>query len=412
MGRCRGRAAVGLDALAAEDLHALVGPQLLDRTAELVAARNRIDAELTRTVRAADLARAAEHDGLESMKPWLRSHVRLSAGEIARLVRHGRALEQLPALAAAFSAGAVSAEQVAVTTPVVSAERVAAAAGQGVDLAAVDDALATVAAGAPFDRLRRLVQHYLACLDLDGTEPDPTEHRSLTLAKHADGTVSGRFELDAVGGEKPAAALESFVQADRPSGDLRTRAQQLGDALVQAADNALAAGGLPTLRTVKPHVIVRIDLPDLVDPALGPGAGTTGFGATGFGATVSAARARWLACDGNISRVVFGPEGTPLDLGRTHRVVPPHLRRAVELRDRGCVFAGCAAPTHWCDVHHLLHWIDGGETSLANAALLCERHHTKVRHGFRVQRDPGGRWRTFRPDDTEILIAEPVLAVR
>jgi hypothetical protein len=46
----------------------------------------------------------------------------------------------------------------------------------------------------------------------------------------------------------------------------------------------------------------------------------------------------------------------------------------------------------------------GGETSLKNSALLCERHHTKVHHGFRVERDPGGRWRTWRPDGTEILI--------
>ena len=38
----------------------------------------------------------------------------------------------------------------------------------------------------------------------------------------------------------------------------------------------------------------------------------------------------------------------------------------------------------------------------------CERHHTKVHHGFRVERDdtapPGHRWRTYRPDDTEIII--------
>ena len=67
------------------------------------------------------------------------------------------------------------------------------------------------------------------------------------------------------------------------------------------------------------------------------------------------------------------------------------------------MFAGWAAPTWWCDVHHLLAWIDGRETNLANAALLCERHHTQVHHGFRVERQPDGRWRTWRPDGTEIL---------
>jgi hypothetical protein len=182
------------------------------------------------------------------------------------------------------------------------------------------------------------------------------------------------------------------------------RAQQLGDVFVQWADNTLAAGKLPILRTQKPRVIVRVDLDDLVDPATGPCAGQAWFGAQ-----ISAARARWLACDGEISRVVFGPDGHSMDYGRTHRVVPHQLRTAVELRDHSCVFAGCDAPSYWCDVHHLIHWIEGGQTNLENSALLCERHHTKVHHGFRVERQPDGRWRTYRPDDTEILIGQPLL---
>jgi hypothetical protein len=203
------------------------------------------------------------------------------------------------------------------------------------------------------------------------------------------------------------AALESFVQADRPAGDMRTRAQQLGDALVQLADVALASGDLPILRTVKPHVIVTIQVDDLADPAAGPCAA-----ATGFGAHISAARARWLACDGAISRMIMSPDGVPLDHGRTRRVVPPSLRRAVEARDVHCVFAGCQAPSYWCDVHHVLEWVlDEGDTNLENSALLCERHHTKVHHGFRVERPPDGRWRTWRPDGTEILLAEPLLTV-
>src|SRR5829696_777365 len=163
--------------------------------------------------------------------------------------------------------------------------------------------------------------------------------------------------------------LEAHVQADRPAGDTRNRAQQLGDAFVQSADILLASGKAPILRTVKPQVIVTIPLADLVDPSTGPGAGTTGFGAE-----ISAARARWLACDGNVTRIVVGPEGQPLELGRSHRVVPPHLRRAVEHRDKHCVFAGCDAPAYWCDVHHVVEWLHGGETSLGNSALLCERH--------------------------------------
>ena len=185
---------------------------------------------------------------------------------------------------------------------------------------------------------------------------------------------------------------------------MRTRAQQLGDALVQWADVTLAAGHAPVLRTVKPHVTAVIGIEDLIDPRTGPAAARTGFGAL-----ISAARTRWLACDGTIGRVIMGPDGRALDLGRDHRFTPPHLRRAVELSDRHCIFAGCAAPTHWCEVHHVEEWhADHGGTSLENSALLCERHHTKVHHGFRIERDPDGTWHTYRPDGTEILIPPPL----
>jgi hypothetical protein len=292
---------------------------------------------------------------------------------------------------------------VALIAPVATESNRASARAQGVDLGELDATLADVAVQQPPAQLAQVVHHYLQRLDPDGPEPDPTDGRSVTLAKNADGTLGLHGQLDTVGGEKLRAALESLVQADRPAGDRRTCAQQLADALVQLADNQLATGGLPFLRTVKPSVVVTIPLSDLADPATGPGSATTGFGAT-----LSAARARWLACDATITRIVLDTDGLPLDVGRSKRVVPPHIRKTVELRDRTCVFAGCSAPKHWCDVHHLLEWALGGETTLANSALLCERHHTKVHHGFRVHRDPGGRWRTYRPDGTEIITSPPL----
>jgi hypothetical protein len=293
---------------------------------------------------------------------------------------------------------------VAVIAPIAGDEERATAEAQGVDLGAIEESLVAVATGGSHDRLPQVVHVYREALDPDGSEPDPTEGRRLTIARHADGSVTGRFDLDAVGGEKVQAAIESIVQASRPKGDERTRAQQNADALVQLCDNQLASGWLPILRTQKPHVVVAVDAEDLADPATGHGAAQMGFGAR-----ISAARARWLACDGSISRIVMGPDGQPLDVGRTQRVVPPHIRRAVERRDGRCVFAGCSAPTHWCDVHHLVHWIDGGDTSLENSGLLCERHHTKVHNRFSIERDPHGRWRTYRPDGSEILTSTPLL---
>jgi hypothetical protein len=191
-----------LDALAADDLHALTAGQQLDRTALLVRARNRIDAELARTVRTADLAQAPEHDGIKNMRSWLRGHARLSPTAIGQILRTGRAIEALPAVAAAFADGRMTAEQVSVIAPITAPDKLAAAAEQGVDRAEVDAVLAETAATREHAHLGQVVHHYLARLDPDGTEPDPTEGRSLTLAKHADGSLSLRGELDPVGGEK------------------------------------------------------------------------------------------------------------------------------------------------------------------------------------------------------------------
>jgi hypothetical protein len=267
----------------------------------------------------------------------------------------------------------------------------------------VDELLAGVAATRPHTELVAVVHHYLDRLDPDGPEPDPTEQRSLTWARHPDGSLTGRLTLDAVGAEKVQTAVESLVQAHRPAGDPRTHAQRQADALVQLCDNLLASATLPFLRRSKPQLLVTLDLADLLDPTVGRGAA-----ATGLGATLSAARARWAACDPEITRIVLDPDGQPLDLGRTVRLVPPHLRRALDHRDKGCVFPGCGAPTWWCDAHHLLEWALGGQTSLDNSGLLCERHHTQVHHGYRIQRQPDGRWRAWRPDDTEILVLHPV----
>ena len=104
--------------------------------------------------------------------------------------------------------------------------------------------------------------------------------------------------------------------------------------------------------------------------------------------------ARRLACDANVVRVVTGGASEPLDVGRASRTVSPAQRRALTIRDRGCVFPGCDRPPGWCDGHHIVHWADGGPTDLANLALLCHHHHKAMHeggwtHGPRPRRQPG-----------------------
>lgn len=205
-----------------------------------------------------------------------------------------------------------------------------------------------------------------------------------------------------MGGEYLHAALAALMNGDRPAGDQRGHAERQGDALVALARGALDGGSLPDVRGERPQVRVTIDW-----QSLSAARGTVGVagGELGWAGPITAETARRLACDASVARIITGPDGLPLDVGRAQRTASTAIRRAVELRDGHCVFAGCDALAEWCDVHHVIHWAFGGPTSCDNGALLCECHHTSCHEGgFTVRRDPGtGRWHTYRPDGTEIL---------
>ncbi len=90
-----------------------------------------------------------------------------------------------------------------------------------------------------------------------------------------------------------------------------------------------------------------------------------------------------------------------LHVGRKTRRIPPSIRRALVTRDKGCRFPGCRH-TRWTDAHHILHWLDGGETKLSNLVLLCPHHHRLVHEaGFRMER--AGPDVVFRRPDGRIL---------
>jgi Domain of unknown function (DUF222) len=66
----------------------------------------------------------------------------------------------------------------------------------------------------------------------------------------------------------------------------------------------------------------------------------------------------------------YNTPSLPLDIGYSDSI-PAHIRRAVLLRDKGCAWPRCGRPAVHCDVHHLRHKADGGETSVAACVLLC-----------------------------------------
>lgn len=265
-----------MEPLSDDELQAIPGPALLDRTRELVTAMNAIAAELTRTVRAADNELAFAADGMATAQSWLRGHARLSRALASQVVRNGRALEQLPSVAAAHAAGELTSDQVTVIGKITAPRQLRLIAEQDGDLGGIADELTSFAVTHKHDELDDLVHKFLEQLDADGPEPDPTEQRSLTFSKRADGRLFIRGELDPVGGEKFRTAIESIDQANRPVDDQRTLPQRQADAAVQLADIHLGCGTLPMLRTVKPQVAVNVDLEDLLDLTTGKGAARTG----------------------------------------------------------------------------------------------------------------------------------------
>ena len=106
-----------------------------------------------------------------------------------------------------------------------------------------------------------------------------------------------------------------------------------------------------------------------------------------------------LCCDGQAVVITEDNNGEPLNIGRKTRIVPAAIQRALRARDNNCcTFPGCCN-RRYLHSHHVEHWSNGGETSLANLMLLCTKHHTLVHEGgFRIEKDFNDDWSFMRPD--------------
>jgi hypothetical protein len=94
----------------------------------------------------------------------------------------------------------------------------------------------------------------------------------------------------------------------------------------------------------------------------------------------------------------YNTPSLPLDIGNSDSI-PAGIRRAVQLRDRGCAWPKCGRPAAWCDVHHLQHKKDGGKTSVTGCVLLCQYHHDVCIHrrGWRLVLHPDGTTTAYGP---------------
>ena len=100
----------------------------------------------------------------------------------------------------------------------------------------------------------------------------------------------------------------------------------------------------------------------------------------------------------------YNTPSLPLDIGYSASI-PWQIRRAVLLRDRKCAWPRCGRSAVYCDVHHLRHKQDGGETSIENCILVCQYHHDICIHrrGWQLILHPDGSTEARSPDGKQIL---------
>lgn len=172
--------------------------------------------------------------------------------------------------------------------------------------------------------------------------------------------------------------------------DPRDAGARLWDALVDACVRLRNTDELPRDHGSAAKVVVTIDHASLRQQVIDAGLAREGH--TDSGTSLSATVVRRLACDALILPAVLGTDAQVLDVGRAHRLVTPAIWSALVLRDGHCAFPGCTRMPLACDAHHIVHWADGGATSLDNLILLCRHHHTLVHHSpWQVRIDPQTR---------------------
>jgi len=347
--------------LANADLHAEVVRQ--ERAARAHAA------ERLQLIAEVDRRRSYEDLAYLSTMAWLKDACGFSGAEARRWVELARRLVDLPQVSKALAQGDISLDharllaQAAVDHP----ERF------DHDETMLIDTAHTLSP----PLLRKALDYWRQALEPDAAEVE-YEERFVRRRLHASVTLGGMVrvdgDLDPEGGAVVMAALRSLAEpAALDHSDSRTSSQRNADALVDICRDHLDSGDTPRLGGERPHVTLAVDLATLEARA----GRTCELDDTGV---ITPQAARRLACDAGLSRVITKGQSEPLDVGRRTRTVPAATRRALAVRDGGCISDGCDRPPRWTDAHHLVHWADGGPTSLDNLVLLCRRHH-RMAHG-------------------------------
>ncbi len=312
--------------------------------------------------------------GAASTTAWLRGALRVTGAEASQRVRIARASRDLLAEPLErLGAGIIRYDHL---TAIERSVRHLPTPDQPSAVSLLTD----LAARATVTDVRTAGRHLQFVTDPDGALAESQrqfDRRYLTVAPLMDGMTVLDGLLDAESAALLAAALEPFlVPAD--AHDTRTSSQRRVDGLLQIVQSATDQALLPTVGGQRPQLHVVVDPRVTRSTALPPGRLDQNAGSTAFLPPVGVGR---IACDAQVTALLLDAGGTVVDLGRTQRLFSPRQRRLLAARDRGCRFPGCDRPPAHTDAHHVIPWLVGGPTDVANAILLCRHHHRQVHEG-------------------------------
>ncbi|MEM9656707.1 MAG: DUF222 domain-containing protein [Actinomycetota bacterium] len=260
------------------------------------------------------------------------------------------------------------------------------------NFAEAEEQLLAEAVGTCPEKFDRLVYAWRARVDAEADAADAERvwrERSLTMQLAFDGSCHGRFRLDPIATEIVANALETPPDPAGVFTEPRTLAQRRADALVDLClmDSTTGGNDGGVTRTSVDVVVDVETLADTSDPVVVSRLRRE----LGRGGPISGPGLDRLLCDASFRALVINGKQAVLAYNRATPDIPPALRRAVKLRDRGCTFTGCDRPAHWCDLHHIVPRNRGGPTTAENLTLLCRYHHTTVHEGgWQLTRAPDG----------------------
>jgi hypothetical protein len=321
--------------------------------------------------------------GALSLTAWLRWKCKLSGGAAMERVEIARQLEKLPQTQAAFAQGEVGFQHVAVLAH--TAEHVGVAAVRKDERSLLQSAR-TMDPG-QFTTVAKNFEHRIDAAGALAEANRAYERRYFQISEPQNGLVRLDGLVDVEGAATLRTALQPLMKPVKD--DARSYGQRSVDALMELCRQG--SGSKRDGAGPRPQLIIRASLDTL--------AGTPGApaGELEGGGTVPAETVQRYACDTAISRIT-GQGELEHELNHASRTLPAPTRRALEARDRHCVFPGCTRPVNWCDGHHLVWWTRGGATTLPNLALLCRPHHRMVHEeGWRLVRRKDGRFTTIPP---------------